>query len=560
MTIPADIAAAYDQGRVPNGTSLEYLAQSKDASCTVALWIVFALTTLVFIGRIWCRCYVKFDLGVDDALATISWACLVGFVVLSQLLIDMGSGRHYDYIQDVMPMSRVEQSEVLDFAAHLIYTTALFACRLSGLAFYEKRIISNATRFKWAIRITAGFLTAAYIPQMMLIVFHCTPVTGLWPYDWQSTPRQYSCLAWGVVYSVNSTISLASDVALFAIPIVILYSLQCLSYSKRVKLAFVIMPGIGVVGISIARLVLVIRSQWSPDESWIYGPMLAVETSEIGSTLIALSAPAVYPLFRAWRRSLHETYTSFTSSHRTSRTSRNNSYQLTPGLEAHARASARTKDPLVHPQAWLKATDDAPQLFDFLPWGPFSSVEAANQVLTIWAEDETKFLFAVYVKSGVLDRSGEPVEASTDGNGCLAGTIGLLNSVHSDATTEVGHVTVLPRWQRTCVMTHANGLLLRELLDPLPPLGTGLGLRRVQWQCHSDNTASRRAAERLGYVYEGTIRWCRVLPQGKSGSAMDGEGRMYGVKHNGRHSCMLAICFDDWERGVRQRIDTMMSR
>ena len=46
-----------------------------------------------------------------------------------------------------------------------------------------------------------------------------------------------------------------------------------------------------MVAISITRLVLVILGQWEPDMSWSYNPMLGVEVSEIGATLIALSIP-----------------------------------------------------------------------------------------------------------------------------------------------------------------------------------------------------------------------------------------------------------------------------
>lgn len=120
----------------------------------------------------------------------------------------------------------------------------------------------------------------------------------------------------------------------------------------------------------------------------------------------------------------------------------------------------------------------------------------------------------------------------------------------------------LPKWQRTCVATHASGLLLHELLDPLPPFGNGLGLRRVQWQCHADNVRSRQAAERLGYVFEGINRWGHVLAEDKLGAAMPGEGRMFPDKRNGRHNCVLAICWDDWEgeNGKRELIDNLMKR
>lgn len=41
---------------------------------------------------------------------------------------------------------------------------------------------------------------------------------------------------------------------------------------------------------------LVIRGQWEANQSWSYNPMLAVEVSEIGATLIALSVPGCKPL------------------------------------------------------------------------------------------------------------------------------------------------------------------------------------------------------------------------------------------------------------------------
>lgn len=55
-----------------------------------------------------------------------------------------------------------------------------------------------------------------------------------------------------------------------------------------------------VLVISCVRLWLVIVGQWSSDGSWAYDPMLAIETSEVGGTLIALSIPAMKSLFGSW--------------------------------------------------------------------------------------------------------------------------------------------------------------------------------------------------------------------------------------------------------------------
>lgn len=77
---------------------------------------------------------------------------------------------------------------------------------------------------------------------------------------------------------------------------------------------FVVANGVSVIAISITRLVFVIEGQWNADQSWACkssihstyfqtnislsdNPMLAIEVSEIGATLIALSVPGVKPLF-----------------------------------------------------------------------------------------------------------------------------------------------------------------------------------------------------------------------------------------------------------------------
>lgn len=299
-SIPSDILEAYNAGRIPADISLSFLAQSKDRGAEIGIWFVLSLATLIFALRLLVRLVIRPSPGLDDLLASITLLCYIAFAVLCQILLNLGSARHFDYIQYVLPLDTIEQTEVLDYAAHCVYTSALYSCRISGLAFYHSRIIGRSKSFTWTIRAVALVLTLAYIPQMLLIILHCMPVTGLWPYDWQHGADEYSCLQWGTVYATNSAVSLLSDLLLFSIPVAIIFSLKRLSHSKRVKLAAVLMPGIAVVAISITRLVLVIQGQWEADESWYYAPLLAIESAEIGLTLIALSAPALHPLFRSW--------------------------------------------------------------------------------------------------------------------------------------------------------------------------------------------------------------------------------------------------------------------
>ncbi|CEI62626.1 hypothetical protein FVEN_g5155 [Fusarium venenatum] len=294
MTDPK-VTKAFEDGRVPKGITADYLNETRDASAIAGIIFVTVLTSIIVLGRLASRAFLMHRFGFDDALTLTSWMCFVAFVGLCIELIRLGSGRHFAYIQYVLDMPTVEDTEVLDFIAHIIYTTALLLCRMSGLAFYH-RLCAVHDRLRLAIWVVFGILIAGYIPQLLLIIFHCTPVTGLWPYEWQPGFEDYTCLQWGLVYSVNSSVSLICDFLLFGIPIVMLRVLE-MPKKRKIQLGCILLPGISVIAISIARLVLVIEGQWNMDMSWAYNPMLVIEVSEIGATLIALSVPGFKPLF-----------------------------------------------------------------------------------------------------------------------------------------------------------------------------------------------------------------------------------------------------------------------
>lgn len=70
---------------------------------------------------------------------------------------------------------------------------------------------------------------------------------------------------------------------------------------------------------------------------------------------------------------------------------------------------------------------------------------------------------------------------------------------------EIGHVTWSPLMQRNVIGTEAIFLLLRQAFS--------LGYRRVAWRCDSLNLASRRAAERVGFTFEGRFRQAMTRKQ-----------------------------------------------
>lgn len=298
MAVEPAITAAIASGNVPSEITAEYLMENRDHPAIVAILVIVVLTFIVVMARCFSRYFLVKSFGLDDGLAFLSVLLQIAFTVLCVILINLGSGRHIEYIQYVLTESQTNITESLDFVAHLIYTSALFVCRLSGLTFYY-RLCGHHDKLSIAVKCTVVFLIAAYIPQICLIIFHCRPVTGLWPYAWQPESPNFVCLSWGIVYSVNSALSLTCDILLFAIPAAMIKSLK-VSKRRKIQLSFVLFPGVLVIIISCVRVYLVVKGQWVTDGSWYYDPMLAIETSEIGGTLIALSVPGLKPLFGSW--------------------------------------------------------------------------------------------------------------------------------------------------------------------------------------------------------------------------------------------------------------------
>ncbi|RDL30430.1 Uncharacterized protein BP5553_10308 [Venustampulla echinocandica] len=292
--IESAITTAIAAGKVPVGITADYLMENRDASSIGGMLAVAVLALLIVCARLYARLSIS-SFGLDDSLIIFTAVIYVTFIGLGIQLLKMDSGRHIEYIQYVMSNEVANKTQVYDFVAHLIYTTALYVCRISGLVFY-KRLCDRHNTLLLCVRAAFVFMTVAYIPQMFLIIFHCLPVTGLWPYGWQPELDKFKCMPWGVVYITNSSISLVSDLVVFAIPAA-LVSMFRASLMMKLKLSLVLFPGVIVIVISCVRLYLVLEGLVAIDISWPYGPMLAIESAEISATMIALSVPALKPLF-----------------------------------------------------------------------------------------------------------------------------------------------------------------------------------------------------------------------------------------------------------------------
>jgi RimJ/RimL family protein N-acetyltransferase len=120
--------------------------------------------------------------------------------------------------------------------------------------------------------------------------------------------------------------------------------------------------------------------------------------------------------------------------------------------------------------------------WSYLPYGPFDSQVDYAKWIKSFEEGDDPIFFAIISKK-------------------LKKAIGIASFLRINPTKgliEVGHINYSPLLQKTTEATEAMFLMMKWVFDN--------GYRRYEWKCNALNLKSRRAAQRLGFSYEGVFR------------------------------------------------------
>lgn len=143
-------------------------------------------------------------------------------------------------------------------------------------------------------------------------------------------------------------------------------------------------------------------------------------------------------------------------------------------------------------------------LWDYMPYGPFASASAYHR----WARER---------EAGEDPRFYVLRDQAT---GQVGGIASYLRITPEAGSIEVGHICIAPRMQRGAAMTEAMFLMMDWAFCA--------GYRRYEWKCNALNLPSRRAAQRLGFSYEGVFRNHMV------------------IKGRNRDSAWFAVIAEEW--------------
>jgi RimJ/RimL family protein N-acetyltransferase len=126
-------------------------------------------------------------------------------------------------------------------------------------------------------------------------------------------------------------------------------------------------------------------------------------------------------------------------------------------------------------------------LWTYMPYGPFrDAADYAAWIDTTVASDAHQF-HAIRPKA----------------SRAAAGVASYLRIDPAQGSIEVGNLCFSPGLSGTVAATEAMVLMMARAFD--------LGYRRYEWKCNALNLPSRRAAQRLGFSFEGVFRQATVV-------------------------------------------------
>ena len=160
--------------------------------------------------------------------------------------------------------------------------------------------------------------------------------------------------------------------------------------------------------------------------------------------------------------------------------------------------------------------DTPREMWTYLFQEPVADREELVNLLNQMLARKDRFFYAI------LDRE----------TGKSLGTFSLMRIDQNNRVIEVGTVIFSPELRGTRIGTEAQYLLARYVFEEL-------NYRRYEWKCDALNLPSRRAAERLGFVYEGTFRQA-VIYKGRT-----------------RDTDWMSIIDKDWPR-VKARLEAWL--
>ncbi|KAL4928050.1 uncharacterized protein BDV17DRAFT_298785 [Aspergillus undulatus] len=265
--------------------------RQKGPTLVGVLWMETFLCLVVLLLRFYTRARILHNPGWDDLLLVITWILMVAFAGLCTASAMYGMGVH------ATELTVEEQSHgmLLLLSGQSVVSIAMGVSKCAVSAFLMRIVVNKWHKaFLWFWNITIMFLSIL----LAIVVFaQCTPVESIWD---SRVPSQGCPISMPKVATVMCAWSAVLDFVLAFFP---WYALWQLNMKKREKITICMSLSLGVF----AGICGIIRTTGlgalTESEDYLYATTDSViwTNSELTTTIVCVSVPALRPLYRSIR-------------------------------------------------------------------------------------------------------------------------------------------------------------------------------------------------------------------------------------------------------------------
>ncbi|KAE8148674.1 hypothetical protein BDV25DRAFT_13386 [Aspergillus avenaceus] len=237
---------------------IAYLKQSRIPEIITCQTVLLVVATLGLLLRLFVRLRYLTGINIDDLLCVTSWVFTTVLCFASMWMTKYGFGKHIGTVSSFYDRGMFLR---WNFVTMVSYVLALGTIKISFCLLYLK--IFPGKKFRVFCWIILAILIAETIEEALVVIFQCQPIHKAWDPTGNVKGR---CVDMTVFYYANFGVKLATDLALFAMPMPKLVQLK-MAVGKRIGLVIMFSLGLLVCVTSIIRVTYM--NKFAEDHTWV---------------------------------------------------------------------------------------------------------------------------------------------------------------------------------------------------------------------------------------------------------------------------------------------------
>ncbi|KAK0627858.1 hypothetical protein B0T14DRAFT_424511 [Immersiella caudata] len=266
--------------------------ESRTGEVVAILTIASAVSTLAVLLRCYCRHVLLRSFGWDDGVMVAAQILTIAAAVAIGLETKWGLGQHVwtmskEHFTPYMKASNTAKGSL----SIVVYNIAVCLTKISIVLQYRRIFVHTLLR-----PITLSFLvllSAWAITLSVMLPLVCTPVESFWN---RAVPGR--CMNFKTLWYIVSGVNMATDFALFIMPIPVVSSLHL---PRRQKMILLAIFGLGIFpcAISIYRIQTLEAAASAKDPTWDNVDAAIFSFLELTVGVVAVCLPTLRPLVAA---------------------------------------------------------------------------------------------------------------------------------------------------------------------------------------------------------------------------------------------------------------------